>query len=163
MPPYNPSANKVCANCDREGHGLAECIWPDLEGVICGCPACNDAGHSIEDCSFVEKTDEAIFRWLVTERNNKPAIFSPAYCGLELAQLACRKSNSLPPRPWTKTFALKFRADKATAREGIRYRTGAQTPTDSKTDTVEKLLALDLTEERCSPAGIVDDFEDMEG
>ncbi|KAF9870809.1 hypothetical protein CkaCkLH20_11708 [Colletotrichum karsti] len=69
------NASVICGNCGFIGHTLIDCIWPDKDGSIYGCPMCNTKLHCMDECRLHKSlTDRQLCYILVFRRANKPAI-----------------------------------------------------------------------------------------
>ncbi|KAI8198654.1 hypothetical protein K4K52_009453 [Colletotrichum sp. SAR 10_76] len=65
----------TCGNCGLRGHILLDCLWPDQDGWIQGCPLCNSKEHHLEGCDRMQRlTERDMFDILVLRRANKPPL-----------------------------------------------------------------------------------------
>ncbi|KAF0319485.1 hypothetical protein GQ607_013304 [Colletotrichum asianum] len=65
----------TCGNCGLRGHILLDCLWPDQDGWIQGCPLCNSKEHHLEGCDRMQRlTERDMFGILVLRRANKPPL-----------------------------------------------------------------------------------------
>ncbi|KAK1638244.1 hypothetical protein BDP81DRAFT_448319 [Colletotrichum phormii] len=72
---FNP--NNICSNCGHAGHWLGDCVFPDDNGTIMGCPVHNTKLHVFDDCRDLPyMTLQQRVTTLVVRRRNKPAIRS---------------------------------------------------------------------------------------
>jgi hypothetical protein len=61
-----------CRNCWKLGHAIDECVLPAADGQVHGCPICNAANHSYEDCHYRDPKRD--FYYLVELRQRRPRI-----------------------------------------------------------------------------------------
>ncbi|KAI0121762.1 hypothetical protein BJ170DRAFT_139753 [Xylariales sp. AK1849] len=69
----------LCANCNKIGHRLADCVWPYSirHGDIFGCPICNTKDHGFDECTeLFYLTYETKVNYLCKRRAGKPLIRS---------------------------------------------------------------------------------------
>lgn len=65
----------TCGNCGLRGHILLDCLWPDQDGWIQGCPLCNSKEHHLEGCDRTQRlTERDMFDILLLRRANKPPL-----------------------------------------------------------------------------------------
>ncbi|KAF4452999.1 hypothetical protein F53441_4230 [Fusarium austroafricanum] len=63
-----------CANCHREGHGVAQCMIPRPDGHVHGCSMCNTRDHRTIDCDYLQLPWGEQIDILVRERHNMPPL-----------------------------------------------------------------------------------------
>ncbi|KAL2875361.1 hypothetical protein SGCOL_009403 [Colletotrichum sp. CLE4] len=72
---FNP--NNICTNCGHAGHWLGDCVFPDDNGTIMGCPVHNTKLHVFDDRPDLPyMTLQQRVTALVVRRRNEPAIRS---------------------------------------------------------------------------------------
>ncbi|KAK1752917.1 hypothetical protein QBC47DRAFT_431076 [Echria macrotheca] len=149
-----------CANCERHGHELKNCVVPNSEyGSITGCPICNTKRHVLDTCPVLgsksgPEKNEILVDHLLLARKRAPQIASEKYSWIDLLEVARHRlrPNGLGhihgELPWTDGFAKKMARTKPYARElGGRthpdvFRPGRDPREDLPIDTcwIEKTL-----------------------
>ncbi|KAI2784207.1 hypothetical protein F4815DRAFT_457260 [Daldinia loculata] len=100
-----------CANCHKDTHVLADCVWPVLRrwGDIFGCPICNTKDHRFDYCHSQPSLDDwARFELLVLRRAGKCMIRSDCEV-YKLALQFIREGRVNPAEltmPWTRWGAV---------------------------------------------------------
>ncbi|KAL1840090.1 hypothetical protein VTJ49DRAFT_825 [Mycothermus thermophilus] len=87
-----------CANCDRTGHAVDQCVHAREDGYVHGCPVCN-TNHKFDDCLTVGRNRE--FFYLVELRSNRPPIWSTK----EATRLWQDQDRPDMVLPWSPEFA----------------------------------------------------------
>ncbi|KAK8149808.1 hypothetical protein G3M48_005419 [Beauveria asiatica] len=66
---------KICGNCGKDGHVLAQCVHPSEDGFVHGCSTCNKNDHeSLDMCPFRPTNAIKLFTRAVLERQNRPPL-----------------------------------------------------------------------------------------
>ncbi|KAM3502528.1 hypothetical protein MY10362_004793 [Beauveria mimosiformis] len=66
---------KICGNCGKDGHLLAQCVHPSQDGFVHGCSTCNKNDHeSLDMCPFRPTNAIKMFTRAVLERQNRPPL-----------------------------------------------------------------------------------------
>ncbi|KAI1770591.1 hypothetical protein F4818DRAFT_446006 [Hypoxylon cercidicola] len=75
--PMHEAAGRVCANCNRMGHTLSQCVtnWSPA-GDIPGCYRCNTLSHIIDTCHLPPYSDRMRFEIEVLQRRGLPPLRS---------------------------------------------------------------------------------------
>ncbi|KAI1404208.1 hypothetical protein F4819DRAFT_147595 [Hypoxylon fuscum] len=111
----NPGV-EYCANCLKQGHVLADCVWDYslTNGDMYGCPVCNTIGHHFDNCPEAEKMDKyGKFEFLVVRRGGKCMIRSnfPVYT----TTTALLNEREIPDgfvMPWSRENVIKVGMNK---------------------------------------------------
>ncbi|KAK1755878.1 hypothetical protein QBC47DRAFT_413614 [Echria macrotheca] len=105
--PEPPHRDNLCANCFKPGHRAIECVAPDPDGFVTGCPLCNQR-HLYEECRSRKKTFEQDFDILVRSRMNHPPLKTTSLDWYTL----WNKANRPPMQvlPWTVDFSKQVAA-----------------------------------------------------
>lgn len=90
-----------CGNCGKQGHTITTCIGPLHEGLLQGCPRCNQAAHNLDDCPARKSTEKDLFNYLVRKRDKRP----PLAYGHDFRDVPGFRENNY--RPWTRAFAVE--------------------------------------------------------
>ncbi|KAI1261397.1 hypothetical protein F5Y18DRAFT_203580 [Xylariaceae sp. FL1019] len=113
----HPNESRPCANCNKVGHSLADCVFPlsPRGGDITGCPFCNTKSHGFDDCCASQFIHPVILRnlFLLAPRLNKPLIRSewPLH-SLMAEKLIELGSEELPAIPWTREQAIELQNER---------------------------------------------------
>ncbi|KAK1708938.1 hypothetical protein BDP67DRAFT_442217 [Colletotrichum lupini] len=107
--------NNICSNCGHAGHWLGDCVFPDDNGTIMGCPIHNTKLHVLDDClDLPHMSLQQRVTIMVVRRRNKPAIrsrkpwieFVKEAMGQGLEELVWA------PSVWTQEFVLRMIHDR---------------------------------------------------
>ncbi|KAK0371948.1 hypothetical protein CLIM01_10685 [Colletotrichum limetticola] len=107
--------NNICSNCGHAGHWLGDCVFPDDNGTIMGCPIHNTKLHVLDDCPDLPHMSlQQRVTIMVVRRRNKPAIrsrkpwieFVKEAMGQGLEELVWA------PSVWTQEFVLRMIHDR---------------------------------------------------
>ncbi|KAI1808779.1 hypothetical protein F4811DRAFT_74 [Daldinia bambusicola] len=149
----------VCANCHKNTHVLADCVWPynNMYGDIFGCPICNTKDHRFDDCHNQDRlSDWNKFEWLVLRRGGKCMIRSDCRV-YELALRFIHEGTVNPAQllmPWTRNGAINLISDHAVAAfQNWDYSNPQQIVTIDPNCTPESLQALSETSDGGSFSG----------
>ncbi|KAK1597987.1 uncharacterized protein LY79DRAFT_666316 [Colletotrichum navitas] len=103
--------DNVCNQCGHFGHWLGDCLFPDDNGYIKGCPIHNAKGHNWDDCPDARNMSlERKILYLILRRRNKPAIQStqPWIALVKVALQQGSEAYCWGPSVWTREFVLKM-------------------------------------------------------
>ncbi|KAK8029027.1 hypothetical protein PG991_006083 [Apiospora marii] len=113
------SKDVTCANCQRSGHELRDCIGPvDDQGWLAGCPFHNTTQHLYHECNrrkslTAERRANEDQDFLLYYRQNKP----PIKCTIDWTKIYNERHPLLIALPWTPGFARE-QSKKATGFRG---------------------------------------------
>lgn len=106
---FNPT--NICSNCGHAGHWLGDCVFPDDNGTIMGCPIHNTKLHVLDDCPDLPHMSlQQRVTTIVVRRRNKPAIRSRKPW-IELVKEAMGQGLEelvWAPSVWTQEFVLRM-------------------------------------------------------
>ncbi|KXH31433.1 hypothetical protein CSIM01_04052 [Colletotrichum simmondsii] len=110
---FDPS--NICSNCGHAGHWLGDCVFPDDNGTIMGCPIHNTKLHVLDDCPDLPYMSlQQRVTTIVVRRRNKPAIRSRKPW-IELVKEATGQGLEelvWAPSVWTQNFVLRMIHDR---------------------------------------------------
>ncbi|KAI1469058.1 uncharacterized protein F4812DRAFT_458583 [Daldinia caldariorum] len=144
----NADEGNLCANCHKNTHVLADCVWPYRApfGDIFGCPICNTKDHRFDDChNQARLTDWNRFEFLILRRAGKCMIRSEWKVYQMILQYI--QEGIVNPAelvmPWTRDGARHLVNDQAIATfQNLDYSNPQRVVTIDPNCTPERLQAL---------------------
>ncbi|KAF4777547.1 hypothetical protein HER10_EVM0003455 [Colletotrichum scovillei] len=132
--------DNICSNCGHAGHWLGDCVFPDDNGTIMGCPIHNTKLHVLDDCPDLPHMSlQQRVTFTVVRRRNKPAIRSRKPW-IELVKEAMSQGLEelvWAPSVWTQEFVLRMIHDRKVIQPWLNFDYGrdlvSKLPVDPET------------------------------
>ncbi|RSL60646.1 hypothetical protein CEP54_006632 [Fusarium duplospermum] len=126
----------ICANCERPGHKISECMIPRRDGYVHGCVFCNTTSHGTTQCANYSWDFDSQVDVLVLQRGNMPPLKDAPWRRLTREYM---ESSLIPFEevfPWTRKFGKRVLKNPDLLEEAIKgIEIPGYRPVDPKTAT----------------------------